>query len=74
MSLRLVLPARTRLYLSLGICLVGATGLMVSDYLENTAIPVVKEKEKLAQAKINANSTTSTSEFSPEPEAASKNY
>ncbi|TFK77427.1 hypothetical protein BDN72DRAFT_891169 [Pluteus cervinus] len=32
----IALPARTRLYFSLGVCAVAATGLFVSDYLEKS--------------------------------------
>ncbi|KIM70285.1 hypothetical protein SCLCIDRAFT_1207603 [Scleroderma citrinum Foug A] len=33
------LPARTRLYISMGICTVGAVGLFVSDYLQKVLPP-----------------------------------
>ncbi|KAF9055856.1 hypothetical protein BJ165DRAFT_1521825 [Panaeolus papilionaceus] len=32
----LALPARTRLYVSLAFCAVGATGIVVSNYLEGS--------------------------------------
>ncbi|KIM47462.1 hypothetical protein M413DRAFT_61403, partial [Hebeloma cylindrosporum] len=36
------IPPRTRLVISLGVCVIGATGLMVSDYLEKTVPPPKK--------------------------------
>lgn len=38
------LPARTRLYVSLAVCTVGAAGIFISDYLEKK-IPVEYSKE-----------------------------
>ncbi|KAF4611753.1 hypothetical protein D9613_004244 [Agrocybe pediades] len=61
----MVLPARTRLYLSLAICMVGATGLMVNDYLEKTVMPQM-EKEKLEKAQAIANFTKPAADFPPE--------
>ncbi|KAF8808122.1 hypothetical protein BYT27DRAFT_7099437 [Phlegmacium glaucopus] len=34
----MAIPARTRLFISLGLCIVGGTGLMISDFIE-TSIP-----------------------------------
>ena len=34
LMLSTVLPARTRLYVSMAVCTVGAAGVFVSDYLE----------------------------------------
>ena len=41
------IPSRTRLFISLGVCVLGATGLMVSDgdYLEKTVPPPKKLME-----------------------------
>ncbi|EDR15828.1 uncharacterized protein LACBIDRAFT_301180 [Laccaria bicolor S238N-H82] len=33
------LPARTRLFLSFGVCVMGATGLIISDYMEKVVPP-----------------------------------
>lgn len=33
------LPARTRLFVSLGLCIVGGTGLMFSNFLETSMPP-----------------------------------
>ncbi|KAI5997963.1 hypothetical protein EDD15DRAFT_2162381 [Pisolithus albus] len=33
------LPARTRLYISMGVCTLGAVGLLVSDYMEKALPP-----------------------------------
>lgn len=33
------LPARTRLFLSFGVCVMGATGLIISDYIEKVVPP-----------------------------------
>ncbi|PPQ69791.1 hypothetical protein CVT26_014179 [Gymnopilus dilepis] len=38
------LPPRTRLIISSGICVFALTGLMISDYLEKTALDVKLEK------------------------------
>ncbi|KDR85728.1 hypothetical protein GALMADRAFT_383011 [Galerina marginata CBS 339.88] len=38
------IPPRKRLLISLGVCVFGATGLMISDYMEKTALAVKVEK------------------------------
>ena len=35
LSILQAIPARTRLFISLGVCIVGGTGLMISDILES---------------------------------------
>ncbi|KAI6012419.1 hypothetical protein F5J12DRAFT_817967 [Pisolithus orientalis] len=41
-----VLPARTRLYISMGVCTLGVAGLFVSDYLEKTLPPTPRGTAK----------------------------
>ncbi|KAF9486551.1 hypothetical protein BDN70DRAFT_20651 [Pholiota conissans] len=40
----LAIPARTRLVISLGVCVVAATGIMVSDFLEQSVVAAQKEQ------------------------------
>ncbi|KIK07257.1 hypothetical protein K443DRAFT_201498 [Laccaria amethystina LaAM-08-1] len=38
------LPTRTRLFLSFGLCVMGATGLIISDYIEKVAPPTTPDQ------------------------------
>ncbi|KAI6163911.1 hypothetical protein EDD17DRAFT_441691 [Pisolithus thermaeus] len=44
------LPARTRLYISMGVCTLGAVGLLVSDYMEKTLPPTPRGTAKSPSA------------------------
>ncbi|KJA28425.1 hypothetical protein HYPSUDRAFT_128897 [Hypholoma sublateritium FD-334 SS-4] len=53
----LAMPARTRLYISMGACIVGFTGILVSDFLEKTLVPPEKRT-------ATSQSSSTPSEFS----------
>ncbi|KAF8971715.1 hypothetical protein BDZ97DRAFT_1913628 [Flammula alnicola] len=51
----LALPARTRLYVSLGVCVVAGTGIMISDFLENSPPPPHNLSTKTASGSASQN-------------------